>query len=243
MKATITFAMLGVVLVAASLVAAAAEERESEVPPKPAIEIIELGYDCEGGPNVQGKWWGLYPSKGGYELVEVTVTSEEAEESRLTGDTTILRANREGEPLCLIRGMKNARPGPIKTAFDGYLRLAAGQEHHVNDLPPHYDILYGLGNALLKGGFTVIKDYSINIRNDRDTKSIAQELLHIEEACLSSESFPAVRWIGDLDRDGRLDVLLDAEPYPNNRWILFLSSEAGDGEIVHQVAVLNILRG
>jgi hypothetical protein len=47
------------------------------------------------------------------------------------------------------------------------------------------------------------------------------------------DTFVQILWIGDLDEDGKPDFILDVSPhYEYKRVMLFLSSKAGNGEIV-----------
>jgi hypothetical protein len=55
---------------------------------------------------------------------------------------------------------------------------------------------------------------------------------------LGDDASPALLFAGDLDRDGRLDLILDATDHYNvGRPTLYLSSPARDGELVRRVAV------
>lgn len=56
---------------------------------------------------------------------------------------------------------------------------------------------------------------------------------------LGSDAWPHVIWAGDLDRDGRLDLLIDVTDHYNvSAPTLFLSSQAKPGERVGEAAVL-----
>lgn len=53
----------------------------------------------------------------------------------------------------------------------------------------------------------------------------------------ASEAAPRLIFAGDLDRDGRLDLILDTTDHYNlSRPTLFLSGAAGKGELLHAVA-------
>ena len=54
---------------------------------------------------------------------------------------------------------------------------------------------------------------------------------------LGDDASPALLFAGDLDHDGKLDLLFDATNHYNvSRPTLFLSSQARPGELLHQVA-------
>ena len=50
-----------------------------------------------------------------------------------------------------------------------------------------------------------------------------------------------ILWAGDIDRDGRLDLLIDMSNHYNvSAPTLFLSSHAGKGQLVARVASLGL---
>ena len=54
---------------------------------------------------------------------------------------------------------------------------------------------------------------------------------------LGDDASPALLFAGDIDRDGRLDLILDTTDHYNlSRPTLYLSTQAADGELVHRVA-------
>jgi hypothetical protein len=56
---------------------------------------------------------------------------------------------------------------------------------------------------------------------------------------LGSEAWPHLRWAGDIDRDGRLDLLIDMTDHYNvSAPTLFLSTQAKPGELVGAAAEL-----
>lgn len=58
---------------------------------------------------------------------------------------------------------------------------------------------------------------------------------------IGDEAVPQHLWSGDIDRDGKLDLLLDLTNHYNvTKPTLFLSSEAGEDELVAEVASLVI---
>ncbi|MET0807665.1 MAG: hypothetical protein ABWX93_02785, partial [Pseudoxanthomonas sp.] len=54
---------------------------------------------------------------------------------------------------------------------------------------------------------------------------------------LGDDASPTLLFAGDLDRDGKLDLIFDGTDHYNvSRPTLFLSSPAGQGELLHEVA-------
>ncbi len=59
---------------------------------------------------------------------------------------------------------------------------------------------------------------------------------------LGDDAFPSLIWAGDLDKDGKLDFLMDLTNHYNaSKITLFLSSHAINEEIVRKVAVFTIV--
>lgn len=58
-----------------------------------------------------------------------------------------------------------------------------------------------------------------------------------EPTFVVGDSWPSLLWAGDLDRDGRLDLLFDrSDHYKVTDRVLYLSSRAGEAELVHPAA-------
>jgi len=227
-----------IVLIVTVLALCNGEAQEAQKTEQSSIQILKAGWDEKEGPALHSgdTWWGLYPQGDGFELLETTVTLEDANDPCFGAHKTF-KLSREGEPLFLVKGLKNPQAGPVQTVLSKYTRLAPSEEYHVHQLGwGNYDVLFALGNVIREGIYLVIKDYTINIREQQKQNGIVQEILHIDRALPNAEMQPAILWIGDLDRDGRLDIFLDATVYPSGHYILYLSSEAGKGEIVRKVA-------
>lgn len=58
-----------------------------------------------------------------------------------------------------------------------------------------------------------------------------------EPTFVVGDNWPTLLWAGDLDRDGRLDLLFDRSDHYNvTDRVLYLSSRAAEGELVHPAA-------
>jgi len=86
-----------------------------------------------------------------------------------------------------------------------------------------------------------IKDYALKLHNHPKPGWCAQECRNLVEVetILDESVAPDVLWVGDLDSDGKLDVILDLRSDPEfNKPALFLSSSAENGDFVRLVTWL-----
>ena len=80
--------------------------------------------------------------------------------------------------------------------------------------------------------------FRVHIVGQRRKQQHAQLLVALPEFWrFTYDTGPALLWAGDLDRDGKLDLLYDLRScYMYNELALFLSSAAKEGEFVGLVA-------
>ncbi len=86
-----------------------------------------------------------------------------------------------------------------------------------------------------------IKDYALKLHNHTGSVWCSQECRTLVEVetILDESVAPDVLWVGDLDGDGKLDVIIDLRSDPEfGKPMLFLSSRAEDSEFVRLVTWL-----
>lgn len=80
-----------------------------------------------------------------------------------------------------------------------------------------------------------VKNYKLYISTNNDA-----EILFLEEESFN-DSFVELLFVGDIDRDGKLDFIFDASrDYEEERVVLYLSSKAKEGGIIQKVSEISI---
>ena len=177
-----------------------------------AYQVIPEGSD--------GTWLGIFKTAGGSELKSTRVHIEASDEP----DARKAVVDSRDTPLFLVRGLRNAQPGPLSTA------QILGSE----DPGPGQRVTLafrGTQSALFlrtKPGEEEV--YALVLES-----GTRRQVLY--ESYGWSEGRIQLIWAGDLDRDGRLDLLVDyAEHDAGSAPTLFLSSQAKPGELVGEAA-------
>lgn len=186
-------------------------------------------------------WLGLFQTASGYALrattLTVTLVRDEIldDEDERTGKLVTVSDARE--PLFLVKAAGRLRPRAVPTVFAGELILV--KESHIRLAGPEGESMLTVDtddptekSEALRPPDTLAQHSTLNLH----TRGIIQPLFSLTEHDAASWE---VLWAGDLDGDGKLDLLLDlAGHYNASELRLFLSTAAGKGEAVRQVAVL-----
>lgn len=145
-----------------------------------------------------------------------------------------------GEPLVLLRDLPLLRAGDVVTVLAEPKDLA-------RDLPlvmflnsaEAYKLALDCGP--LKGDRTRESCALVFARGGRQQVLGQFESTRVAsgQRALGVDAAPALLWTGDVDRDGRLDLLLDlSDRYDLGATSLFLSTAAGQGELVGRAVTL-----
>ena len=177
-------------------------------------------------PTSGMSWFGLYAGPTGYYLKRTTVQLDSVP-NPCSGLAVQVSVDTEAEPLLLVRGPLPLQEGPIATVFAGSLFLPP-REHVVFELNPSLRYSFSArGQMIRQQG--LLRDYALSIHRLTHPNVQSQELATFQRANLDSP--PELRWLGDLDRDGKLDAFL----YLPGRYTLYVSSLAGN-ELLANVA-------
>ena len=196
-------------------------------------------------------WFGIYKinESDDYELKKVRPGLRpchdpvfDNEEDSLSGREVFIEGNPE-TPLLLLGGLA-LQEGKLETSFINNPRC----------LYPGDFIRFNMNNkeyALMATGTVAfdtsnnrmipyIKNYKVLLVESMYNQPVVQELIYLDQLYTSDEVQPAVFYVGDIDRDGKPDLLYDLSTHYNvSNVTLFLSSKAAAGKLVKQVASWN----
>jgi hypothetical protein len=194
-----------------------------------------------------GTWLGLYCDKSDCELREATVavmsgTLADCDDAEAFAETVYA----SGNPVAVFNGV-NLVPGKVATV------LLARKEPLAS---PHFVKLrkLGLWQAQLKGkplgiSWTRLPRpkspdetmYRYHL-GDGATKQFIFSSFGAKDGPKGGAVTPFVHWAGDLDKDGKLDLLVEipygmddsADAHCQVAYRLYLSSRAAEGEVLHK---------
>ncbi|MBM4267876.1 MAG: hypothetical protein FJ144_14900 [Deltaproteobacteria bacterium] len=182
--------------------------------------------DVEGATG--GKWQALCPTPTGVELLTTQVEIRavphplEHEKEKPTGGRSV-EADRCKDAVVLLR-LPGLTDGPVPTSAMGPLSI-----------PEHHSTILRLGSS------TYMQLGAEHERTEDPLLVIAaigdgqQQLAKLDGCC--NDTWPGIVWAGDLDRDGKIDLLLNLSiHYAAGNLVLFLSSAAKPGELLGEVA-------
>lgn len=214
------------------------------------IQILRVGawhgdeVSAEAGPG----WWGIFPEGDGFTLQPASIAISPFldlilgdEPDKMTGKrVTVLQ---EAEPMLLIKGLESPTPGPLRCLSDAppYQYLPPGETRylHMKDEKTRDNLrLVALGEAkdwVEVPGHIAVFNYQFKLFLGGGNDAVVQSLPVVR--IVSVDSPPRLLWAGDLDRDGKIDLLMDLTHHYNMTHLaLFLSSAAKEGELVGLVA-------
>lgn len=245
-------AVLGSLLLTASAAAGQTGERAPGT-----IEIVKPAttyHSDETSAETGQVWFGLFRdgSRATLRRVRLTVghvedgvmgdppASEGGKPSRWTGKA--VRASSARQPIFLVRGLGELKPGTVPTASARATKLLPGIQLPLRARGVEDSQLVALGTAAavdFHGTDPMVRDYHLVLRS-LDGRSQALEVPSDFGALEQGMGGCDLVWAGDLDGDARIDLLVDCVDHYDVHvsWTLFLSTAARDGELVHAVADL-----
>ena len=202
------------------------------------IELLRVGQFH--GNEVQAKsgevWYGLFSLEDHFELREVTITVE-AVNDPVSGNVDdrsgkSVAIEHAGKPLFMVKGLTAPHEGKINSVFFGDRFIFPGERISLKLGNNNYYSVAAFSEAVHLVGDTRLINYTIQVVKATDFQIIAEyEAIYIDGA-------PSIIWAGDLDCDGKLDLLMDLRDHYNvTEYTLFLSSQADEGEMVKKCAV------
>jgi hypothetical protein len=199
------------------------------------IKLLETGEGFHGN-EINAKsgetWLGLFKEKNKYNLRSVKIKVRPGfdgvsdEPGEMTGKDVIVAGKRQ--PLFLVKNAEMLREDEIKTifyaqSFDDAVRLHNGfvAEYKLND-----------------------KKYTLRVEGGTNSSTLILESDNKKQILYFVDGMGDIGWelywVGDLDKDGKLDLYADIPVFYNfSQKRLFLSSQAEDGKLVKQVALFH----
>ena len=176
-------------------------------------------------------WYGLYRTTSGvYELRRTTVTVEDTPRG-CGGTGRRISAADSSSPLVFIAGLPTLREGPVDTAFAGSKFIYPAESVTMRLGTDNWYALSAFGTAKPGASEVFVTDYDLVLRIQQHSQVVASF------PRLDWDGPPKLLWAGDLDRDGRLDVLADLrQSYVGHRYVLLVSSLAPRDSLVVRAA-------
>jgi len=185
-------------------------------------------------PENEQVWFAANQTQTGMALSETRIEVTEVPNS-CSGTATRISAMDVREPLFLVRGSRAFRSGPLDSVLDHRRFIYPAEGFSLKLESGAWFGFQAYGSAVPSIGEVRVTDYEIRIYQGTRTQTLAQF------ARIDWDGPPQVVWAGDLDRDGRLDALLDLRThYVGHHYVLFLSSDASDEQLVNKVAEFQV---
>jgi hypothetical protein len=175
-------------------------------------------------PPFDRPWFALHRTPAGDRLDPVPAGLTVVEDACRGRDTvvTVSGLSAKANVRFLVQ-WDHLKAGPVQTAWAEPRFLYPGQEQPIQLADNRWFRLsaYGLAEPGL------IYNYRLVLSSGETDQTISQ--LNV----LSMDGPPTVVWAGDLDRDGRLDLLADlTTDYVGHLYVLYVSSLASAGNLV-----------
>lgn len=212
--------------------------------PGPALPVglLETGefHGEEVTARTGERWLGLHITNDHSTLIRYRLTVEKVHDpigdsaGEMTGKKVTV--DLPLEPLFLVKGARMLSSGPVNTIF----KAAPDFEKSLEKIPPLTLKLAGVSYTLKVVGSK--DDVKCRLQEfPRNANLIlssgeTEQVLYSLDNC-GNDPYWHLLWAGDLDRDGKLDLYVSVNQHYNvSEKRLFLSSQAGEGQLVKEIA-------
>lgn len=198
------------------------------------VQLLEVGefHGDEVKARTSGGWLGLFVSKSASTLRPTNIRVSRVFDPIVDDGTRTMTGKRVRipqsiEPVFLVKNAPALRPGVIKTILAERTSLSVGESISLTLEKQHYQIKFVSTSNDAKPAPGNAK---VQVIREGITQPLFSNLSRDEGGF-------AILWVGDLDGDGKLDLYVNAAPHDNvESKRLLLSSKAGNGQLVREVA-------
>ncbi len=207
-------------------------------PPVPMAILVPGNFHGEDVPPNSGsrEWLGLFEGEEGFYVSYVEPSLKRVYDSMLDveGEKTGWKVGTNNKDTCTLlvaglavnEGKVDHYPIEDKSPLPGSSIYFEG--------PKVPTSLFVTGRAELVDYGLLMKEYALTLRSGKGTEDYTQEFLHIEHL---EETRVEILWSGDIDRDGKLDLLINTSNHYNlYQPTLYLSSRAAKGKLLRKMA-------
>lgn len=226
--------------------------------PASAYEIALIGTwrGDEAPMTPADDWWGVFPEGEGYAIhptrPSIVPTPEPEDAGASTTVSKKISLSDGAQPLFLVRGLKKPKGGPLRTAVESsdgsWVRDVKDMNRYINPGETlHLNLegaeredrirLSAMAEIREEPEFHQILTYNYQLRLYQGLEDKTRSQTLFEHPQIRDLGHPHLEWAGDLDGDGKMDFLFDiSDHYIQTYLVLYLSSEAKEGEMVARVA-------
>lgn len=200
----------------------------------PRVQLLEVGefHGDEVNARTSGGWLGLFVSKKESALRLANIRVSRVFDPIVDDGTKQMTGKRVSvsqpiSPIFLVKNVTMLMPGSVKTILSEPISLTSGTT---------LDLVLEAQRYQLQ-----IKPAAIS-REQSNVLLVRGEMAQTLFPNMSNEEGGfTVYWAGDLDGDGKLDLYVNASPHDNvESKRLWLSSQAGKGKLVQEIARFEI---
>lgn len=198
------------------------------------VQLLEVGefHGDDVNARTSSGWLGLFVSKRESALRSTSIRVSRVFDPIVDDGTKKITGKRvqipqSVKPVFLVKNAPKLQPGIVKTILNNPTSLSIGESISLTLENQRYQIRF----------VSTSNDSTPALRNAKALITMGGITQSLSSNLSKDEGGFAIIWAGDLDGDGKLDLYVNAAPQDNvvSRRLL-LSSQAGKGQLVREVA-------
>jgi len=196
------------------------------------LELVDYHGD-EVTAKANQSWLGLYVEAGGKSELKPTKVSITLVNDQIIDEDPKLKTGKrvavpgKQKPLFLLSGITGLKAGSVITS-------QTNKKEHL-EVGEHLKLKVGNAESTLVVDAMKKGEYPTRYTITLQSGGTKQKVLHHKQ--IGADSAPSLLWCGDLDGDGKLDLIMDTtDNYNASIVTVFLSGKAKPGKLVQEVA-------